>query len=251
VEVFNRSSFAKLFSTKVVALQNRSTVAVFESPLPPTVDRFDLVGPSASRQYSLTIRRSTFSNNRARGLLLFTSNVLVEDVVIDSPSMECVMAEPDGCQWLEGSVASNVTFRNVTLRGCSHSHYDTPEKVEHTTSIFLGECVPHWQDGIPTTKGVPFIGGDKVFSNWTIEQCHFEPPANRSALHAISLTGMTFKGNTISGGAEQPFVFVGSNDCKFEANHCGPGGQGMCPLVAGEDCSTEKAARTYLALDGR
>ena len=25
-----------------------------------------------------------------------------EDVVIDSPSMECVMAEPDGCEWLEG-----------------------------------------------------------------------------------------------------------------------------------------------------
>ena len=46
-----------------------TTVAVFDAPLPMTVGRYDLVGPSAERLYELTIRRSTFANNRARGLL--------------------------------------------------------------------------------------------------------------------------------------------------------------------------------------
>merc|ERR1712110_1404592 len=121
---------------------------------------------------------STFQNNRARGLLLFTSNVLVEDTVIDSPSMECVMAEPDGCHWLEGTVASNVVFRNVTLRGCAHSQYSNPGPVEHSTAIFLGECVPTWKDGVPTSSGAPVLNGrEKVFANWTIERSRFEPAA--------------------------------------------------------------------------
>ena len=233
VEVFNRSSFAKLFSTKITTLQNHSTVAVFDEALPPTVGRFDLVGPATDRLYSLTIRRSTFQSNRGRGLLLFTSNIVVEDVVIDSPSMECVMAEPDGCHWLEGSVASNVTMRNVSLRGCAHSHYGpSPGPVEHSTSIFLGECVPRWQGGVPTTGGTPVLGGTKVFHNWTVEGCQFEPPAGRTAVHAISLSGMTFRSNMIKGGAAQPFVFVGSDSCMFSGNRCRAGGQEGCASVS-------------------
>ena len=252
-------------------MENNGTVAVFEDPLPATVGHYDLVGPSADRLYSLTIRRSTFSNNRARGLLLFTSNVLVEDVVIDSPSMECVMAEPDGCQWLEGAVASNVTFRNVTLRGCGHGHYTAPndgssidssssssrssssiginveapatvtanvagERIEHTASIFIGECVPTWdQNGVPGFNGTPYLGGGaKVFTNWTIEGCTFDLAAGRTAVHAISLSGMAFKDNTVTGGAGKPFVFLNSDDCAFGDNRCG---QSQCPSVAPNDCN--------------
>lgn len=207
--------------------------------MPPSIAEYDLVGPAADRLYSLTIRRCTFSNNRARGLLLFTSNVLVEDVLIDSPSMECVMAEPDGCTWLEGAVASNVTFRNVTMRGCAHARYPPPEKVEHTASVFLGECVPKWgKDGVPETSGAPYTGaGAKVFTNWSIEHSTFEQAAGRAALHAISVSGVTFKNNTIVGGAAQPFVLVSSEGCSFEANRCG---DGECPAVAAKDCARQQ-----------
>ena len=93
-------------------MTNDKTVAVFATPLPMTVSQYDLVGPAADRLYDLTIRRSYctvllymyFGDNRARGLLLLTSNIMLGDVVVDHPTRECMMAEPDGCIWLEGFV---------------------------------------------------------------------------------------------------------------------------------------------------
>ena len=103
-----------------------------------------------------------------------------------------------------------MTARLQQPRRTPHAHY-TPEKVEHTTSIFVGECVPKWHDGVPGTSGTPFLGGGaKVFSNWTVRDCSFEPPHDRTSLHAISLDGIAFSGNTIAGGANEPFVLVGS-----------------------------------------
>eukprot|EP01079_Euglenida_sp_SAG-EU17-18_P003925 gene3925-4294_t len=232
----NRSSFTQLASATVTGVVGSGTVANFDSPLPPAVSVYDLVGPAPGRLYSLTIRRSSFSNNRARGLLLFTSDVLVEDTVIDSPSMECVMVEPDGCTWLEGAAATNVTLRNVTMRGCAHAHYGNPEPVEHTASVFLGECVPDWdQQGRPETRGQPYTGGGpKVFTNWTVEGCHFQQPDGRAVLHAISLDGMRFANNTIIGGPKQPFVLVSSDRCDFESNSCSGGD---CPAVE-NGCTT-------------
>ena len=106
------------------------------------------------------------------------------------------------------SVASNVTFRNVTFNGCGNGHYGDP-RVEHTASIFIGECVPHYdQNGVPTTDGQPYTGaGAKVFSNWTVERCRFQLPAGRAAVHAISLNGMTFKNNTVAGVRQVPGRF--------------------------------------------
>jgi hypothetical protein len=105
--------------------------------------------------------------------------------------------------------------------------------------------VPEWQHGVPSPSGTPYVGGGAtVFSHWTIEDCHFESRANKSALHAISISGVMFKGNTISGGSERPFVFVGSQNCDFGANSC-QGGE--CPSVA-EDCrATAQHGLTPLA----
>ena len=50
------------------------------------------------------------------------------------------------------------------------------------------------------------------------------PAPDRTAVHAIALSGMAFRGNTVVGGdQEQPFVFVDSAGCAFEDNTCGGG----------------------------
>ena len=79
-----------------------------------------------------------------------------------------------------------------------------------------------------------------MFSNWTIEGCRFDLDANKSTVHAISVSGVTFTGNAISGGSSQPFVFVGSDECDFShdnACHAINGQGSPCPRVAREDCS--------------
>ena len=63
------------------------------------------------------------------------------------------------------------------------------------------------------------------------------PAPDRTALHAIALSGMAFRGNTVVGGdQEQPFVFVDSAGCAFEDNTCGGGNKSCTPVAA--DCSS-------------
>ena len=109
-------------------------------------------------QPSVVIKRSYFGNNRARGALLKTSNVLVQDTTFDHTAAHCILVYPDGCWWFEANGFTNWSLINNTLIGCG---------AEATQAdVFVAACAPSWQpdgqpletpnSGGPVTVGQPF-----------------------------------------------------------------------------------------------
>jgi hypothetical protein len=54
-----------------------------------------------SLEPSVLVENSFFGNNRARGALIKTSNVIVRNNTFGNTSDHCVLAFPDGCYWFE------------------------------------------------------------------------------------------------------------------------------------------------------
>ena len=72
-----------------------------------------------SRQPSVLIENSYFANNRARGTLVKTSDVVIRNNVYNGTMDHCIQAFPDGCYWFESNGFRNWTVANNTLSGCS------------------------------------------------------------------------------------------------------------------------------------
>jgi hypothetical protein len=91
-------------ATSIVGSKQHAT---FEFEDPPgkrtTISKFALL-TDISLQPSVVIESSFFGNNRARGTLIKTSNVVVKDSVYNATSDHCILAFPDGCYWFAPSL---------------------------------------------------------------------------------------------------------------------------------------------------
>lgn len=85
------------------------------------ISKFALLA-NINRQPSVHIADSYFGQNRARGALLKSSNVLVERSTFDHPADHCIQAFPDGCYWFESNGFKNWTLRNNTIKGCGTAY---------------------------------------------------------------------------------------------------------------------------------
>jgi hypothetical protein len=121
--------------------------------------RFALL-TNVDRLPAVWIRNSYFGQNRARGALLKSSHVVVEDTVFDHTSAHCIQAFPDGCYWFESSGFTNWTVRNVSFLGCNAGG----GAMGGLADVFVAACAPAWgpdgrpksQGGSPVTVGQPF-----------------------------------------------------------------------------------------------
>ena len=70
------------------------------------VSQFALL-TDVSLEPEVLIENSYFGNNRARGTLIKSSNVVVKNNTYNSTSMHCILAFPDGCYWFESNGFKN------------------------------------------------------------------------------------------------------------------------------------------------
>lgn len=134
-------------------------------------------------QPSVVIKRGYFGNNRARGALLKSSNVLVQDTTFDHTTAHCILVYPDGCWWFEANGFSNWSLINNTLIGCG---------AEATQAdVFVAACAPSWQPlEAPNSGGGPVTVG-QPFANLTIKGNRFVQRSPSAALQLFGARGLT------------------------------------------------------------
>ena len=156
------------------------------------ITKFALLA-NMKRQPAVHIVGTYFGQNRARGALLKTSNVLVEDSVFDHPSDHCIQAFPDGCFWFESNGFSNWTVRNNTITGCRNS-----------ADIFVAACQPRWlPSGLPSASGDPVTVG-QPFAGMTIAQNRFLQDEPQAAVAVWGAAGITVQENVVTVLSSQP-----------------------------------------------
>lgn len=190
-EFRNRSTWMKegtgslLEFTTVPGSSNLQT-ATFEFPAgsSPNVSVYAML-TDISRQPSVHVRGSFFGLNRARGNLIKTSNVLVEDSQYGPTTGPCIQANPDGCYWFESNGFTNWTVRNVSLSGCAGM------------DIFVAACAPKWSSSnTPLASGGPIAIG-QPFGDIQIQNSRFYQEDPHPAVAIWGSDGLTVTNNVI------------------------------------------------------
>ena len=153
------------------------------------VTKFALLAET-TRQPTVHIRNTYFGNNRARGALLKTSNVLVENSVFDHNSGPCIQAFPDGCYWFESNGFANWTLRNITFRGCDYG------AAAAAADVLVAACAPGLAGGLPLQQGGPVTVG-QPFARITIESCVFQQDTPGKAVALWGSDGVVLTNNTV------------------------------------------------------
>ena len=154
------------------------------------ISRFALL-ENAERRPAVHISNSYFGQNRARGALLKTSNVLVSNCTFDHNSGPCVQAFPDGCYWFESGGFSNWTLTNSTFWGCNGG------AAAGLGDVFVAACAPKWRsDGLPLPSGEPVTAG-QPFADISVTDSRFVQYAPHRALAIWGSNGVTLSGNRI------------------------------------------------------
>ena len=187
IDFYDSSSFAHLGSATIIDTQ--ASTYTFDA-LPANVGAGAVLSNTALRPQTI-IRNVTVLSNRARGFLLQTDNVLVENCTFKDTALAAILLAPDLEHWYEMSPASNVTIRGNTFESCG----------KYASGIIQ----------ISASHDAP----DKVYPAYvhqgiTVEQNIFGS-GSRSALFGVCVDTLTFQNNDFSGFRGK---FVTLSHCK-------------------------------------
>ena len=98
--------------------ERQCTVIRFEEALPAGVGENTLLA-NVSTSPSVRVRHCSVHGNRARGLLLQTRDVLVEDCIFENISGAGVQICADAADWCESLGARDVTIQRCVFRRCN------------------------------------------------------------------------------------------------------------------------------------
>ena len=127
---------------------------------------------------NLTVTNSTFKGNRARGILVSTADVLIENCTFERVVMAAILFEVSN-SWNESRPAKNVIIRNNTFDDCGHFKTVTNYGVIHFEASITG-----------TTKICD------VFKNITIKDNTFKN-IGIPAIYAKHVAQLNISNNTI------------------------------------------------------
>ena len=228
VYFYNRSSMAILGISIVSEILTNNTVKI-ESAFPQGVGLYSLVlSPQNFADY-LEIVDCTFSNNRARGALVKTSNAYIARNVFKGMSMSGLKTETDGCYWFEGRPVTNWTATNNTFISLNYWISET----NGNGDITIDSYVPVFNDGVPTTQCVHWTGPESaVQANLTITDNIFFSAYNQTPITIWSVDGLNVSNNEIAyaqgTGATYAIIGQGVSNSIAASNVCN-----------GEPCKTE------------
>jgi REP element-mobilizing transposase RayT len=98
--------------------ESKQVVVTFTQPLPVDLKPGHTLA-NLSATPGFTARRVTVRDNRARGFLIQTHDVRVEDCTFDHCSAAGIYLTADADFWNEGIAPRNVVIRNCQFRGCN------------------------------------------------------------------------------------------------------------------------------------
>lgn len=191
-------STMNLFARETLLPQGTAVVAgitgntlTLTAPLPPGVQQWDLVNNAASYADYVEVSDCIFKDNRARGALLKSSNVLATRNVFDHTTGPAIKTETDGCYWFEGHPVKNWTIFNNSFIGCNYATAATPG------DVYIDHSVPVFQNGVPTEQ-CQFSSGAQLQANVTVSGNTFWQDAGQAAVVGYSISGAVVDGNVVT-----------------------------------------------------
>lgn len=138
---------------------------------------------------AVTIENCSVRNTRARGFLLQTRNVLVDNCHIYGMALPAIIISPDINYWYEVGPAENVEIRNCTFEKCSWI-----VKASNVGAVVVKTCHDDKLPNMPTG-----VHHDIRFINNTFKHC------GNSGIFVASTDGVTVRGNRFSELAQAVF----------------------------------------------
>jgi hypothetical protein len=194
VNFFSRRSLAPLGTAVVQSLGPNRSVQLAPPGLPAAVALYDLINCAGSYADSFELTGTTFRNNRARGALLKTSNMVARHNIFEGVSGSAIKTETDGCYWFEGHPVANWSVVENIIRDCNFGAAQLP------ADIIIDNYVPVFNaQGQPTSQCTSFIGtGSFVQAGLNISSNQFFSSFGKQSVSILSTKGLTLSNNVVS-----------------------------------------------------
>jgi hypothetical protein len=168
--------------------------------------------------FSPQVSDCIFKDNRARGALLKSSNVLATRNVFDHTTGPAIKTETDGCYWFEGHPVKNWTIFNNSFIGCNYataatvgrscvsisSEWRQNARISRSSllapqpgDVYIDHSVPVFQNGVPTEQ-CQFSSGAPLQANVTVSGNTFWQDAGQAAVVGYSISGAVVDGNVVT-----------------------------------------------------
>lgn len=128
--------------------ENRTCKLSFEAPLPLNLSKDTILWNRRFDSSCYLIRNCRFTNNRARGILLQSSDGIVENNVFENIQGAAIQIET-GCEsrWSEGHGVENLIIRNNVIRHCDLNAWQM-------AVIYMGVYLPDGRCDYPVFKNI-------------------------------------------------------------------------------------------------
>ncbi|MGF7080750.1 right-handed parallel beta-helix repeat-containing protein [Mucilaginibacter sp. UYCu711] len=201
LELVNRSTLAVVkkvvVKTRVNNIDSLYTTVTLNEKLPADIDNYYLI--NITRLPRVEIIGCNFINNRARGILIKTRNVLIERCLIKETSGTGIHIGAES-NWLEGPTSANVIIRNNRIIRCGGG----AGTIERTSGIAVNVIAPD-----KTLAG--------LHKHITIEGNIIEGDHAENGIYISGATDVTIRSNEIS-GCTKPINIKYADDVKVYAN---------------------------------
>jgi len=163
----------------------------FEDPLPNALKEGDVFG-NATRTPKARITNCVVRNNRARGMLIQTRDVIVENCRFEGCTGPGIMVLTEVTYFFESIGTRDVTVRNCLFENCNYGAAAGPGAL--CAMAYLANL------SYPPKPGVH---KNVVFERNTIRRC------DNSAIFAAGVDGITIRRNRIEGACADPTADIG------------------------------------------
>ena len=212
--------------------------------LPAAIGVYSLVS-NVEREPRALIERSSFRNNRARGILVKTSNVLIDSCVFENNLGPAVQAYPDGCFWFESGAFKNWTMRNSTVANANRDPSWSNDQINTSRfavgDVLIAACAVDWDGDRPDNCSGASVQGRHLrscgnpvacegcypFADVTLAGNRFLQSADglpHPAVTVWGVDGLRLDDNQVTSPDGRGGQIVASNSrCSATANRCGAG----------------------------
>ncbi len=187
------------FVVEEAHLKGRVTIVRSKEPLPVDVAAGHLVANAATAP-SARISRCTVRANRARGMLIQSRQVLVEDCLFEDVSGAALHIASDADYWWEGLAVRDVTIRGNHFRRCNYGAARRKAVIDIFSDLKGGR-----QSGAGVHREVRIIDN-------TLED------ADGAALHVGSADGVEVLGNRFHGATDVAVILANCRNVRLAEN---------------------------------
>ena len=189
-----------------VDAKNRDLVITLIEPLDAEVRAGDIVW-NASAAPKARIRRCTVKDNRARGMLIQTRDVILERCVFENCSGAAIHVASDVNYWHEGIGVRGLVIRSNKFIGCNYGAARRGAVVDIFSELASGKIAPPGVHRGVSLTGNQFLNsmGSAIYVNSTdgatITGNRFVGPLD-AAIFVNHSRNVLITGNTLIGGRE-------------------------------------------------